>query len=1162
MGFRRRLCVLASACAALSSAFVVAQAPPAVTLTATCTAPCNQPATILLSASAAAASGRQISRVEFYEGATLLATDMTSPFASTRTAVAGGSHSFTAKAYDNGSPQLSTTSAVHVIAVNTPPTVSLQATCSASPCVAGSNVSLAATPIDADGSVTKVEFYRGSTLLTTRSVAPWSALDTNLASGSYSFTARAFDNGSMPLSTTSAAQSVTVTAPPPTVSLTASCAAPCNQAATVTLAASAAAATGRSIAKVEFYDNAALLGTITSSPYSMVRASVVGGAHSYTAKAFDNGTPQLNSTSAAQAIVVNAPPTVNLSVVCVSPCTAPATVSLTATAADADGSVSKVEFYRGATLIGARTESPWTFTDSTAPAGTSSYTAKAYDNAATPMVTTSAVRSVTVGAATTVQVPIVVDGSPVTVALPGTLSPTLTFTAQAGDTLSLRVLTDGLPENLVGAILPLGAAKHLANYTGTGDASAILFDSQYPQFSYQNGAAKEVVSLREGFVSLLVRQTGTYSLKLVDYGTTSQTIGFSLLRAMNAPALAANASVIADTQRAGQPILYQLASSVLGSHFALTLRNRLGWMDGLTPQSLRIRMFRPDGTLIVSGTSINGDYLVNSTTDYGDQHLLLDLRTPIQVGDYRVLVTPVPPVAGGAAAFTRTAAPGGTIVPDGSETTWTPLRSPVDGISYEFQAEANVEYTLVARTTELPPRYRNLAGQLQSSAGTSPFGIECCSGVASPMVGTRKFTVSSAGTAHISLLDVQGQATAPPVRFSLLTGFSPSVSLAPINSTVIRRGAPYYYDVVTSGLGNMAVDRVAVYAYLTGEYKYDRLEIGSCPPASADRCSLVWNVFAQMRPGTADPRPRSIYPVIHFANGLSLEGGVVHLQDVIGPGLVLDLAALRDGMVVADDQVSFRGSVTGGKNISVFVNDVRVPTRPGGEFVANNVALPIGQSTINILAVTPHETRTHAVNVSRSGQAPITVEVLHDGGLSPLSTSITVRNTGALPWVRVGVELDGDGIDDASLELQPSATSITIPFVAYSTLVATITVYGSGNVILHRTKRYLLPHDISDVLGAVSEVHAGLATDLEAFATGRAHNAFTANALVKFKPIIQAFGGGLTNASIWLGSPSEITLGGDRCELKVQRYSNNSWKNFRIQLLRDQFDGLWRIADM
>jgi len=78
---------------------------------------------------------------------------------------------------------------------------------------------------------------------------------------------------------------------------------------------------------------------------------------------------------------VNAPPTVQLT----SPAaganfTAPATVSLAATASDQDGAISQVAFYVGQTLIGTHTTSPYTFSWTNVAPGSYSLTAVATDN--------------------------------------------------------------------------------------------------------------------------------------------------------------------------------------------------------------------------------------------------------------------------------------------------------------------------------------------------------------------------------------------------------------------------------------------------------------------------------------------------------------------------------------------------------------------------------------------------------------------------------------------------------------------------------------------------------------------------------------------------------------------------------------------------------------
>jgi len=60
--------------------------------------------------------------------------------------------------------------------------------------------------------------------------------------------------------------------------------------------------------------------------------------------------------------------------------TAPANITINATASDSDGTVTKVDFYQGTTLLGTDMSSPYSYTWNNAPAGSYSLTAKATDN--------------------------------------------------------------------------------------------------------------------------------------------------------------------------------------------------------------------------------------------------------------------------------------------------------------------------------------------------------------------------------------------------------------------------------------------------------------------------------------------------------------------------------------------------------------------------------------------------------------------------------------------------------------------------------------------------------------------------------------------------------------------------------------------------------------
>jgi hypothetical protein len=189
---------------------------------------------------------------------------------------------------------------------------------------------------------------------------------------------------------------------PPTAAITA----PANNAtftapAQITINASASDVDG-TISKVEFYGGTTLLGTDTTAPYSFVWSSVPVGSYSLTVKAYDNANAV--TTSAAVNVVVstgsNQPPTASIT----SPAnnatfTAPAQITINANAADSDGTISKVEFYRGTTLLGTDTTAPYSFVWSNVAAGSYALTVKAYDNL--NAVTTSSAINVVVNSAGT-----------------------------------------------------------------------------------------------------------------------------------------------------------------------------------------------------------------------------------------------------------------------------------------------------------------------------------------------------------------------------------------------------------------------------------------------------------------------------------------------------------------------------------------------------------------------------------------------------------------------------------------------------------------------------------------------------------------------------------------------------------------------------------------
>jgi Domain of unknown function (DUF1929)/Bacterial Ig domain len=166
--------------------------------------------------------------------------------------------------------------------------------------------------------------------------------------------------------------------------------------ATVNLSATASDTDG-TVTKVEFFNGTTKLGEDTTAPYSFTWSSVPAGNYTLTARATDDvgGT----ATSAASRITVvsntNTPPAVSI--------TFPVdgaifpwkpTIGVTATATDSDGTVTRVEFRDGTTLVGQDSTAPYSFTWRNVPVGTHVLTARATDNMGA--VTTSSQVRITV----------------------------------------------------------------------------------------------------------------------------------------------------------------------------------------------------------------------------------------------------------------------------------------------------------------------------------------------------------------------------------------------------------------------------------------------------------------------------------------------------------------------------------------------------------------------------------------------------------------------------------------------------------------------------------------------------------------------------------------------------------------------------------------------
>ena len=278
------------------------------------------------------------------------------------------------------------------------PTVSITSPTEGASFSAPASITINATAADADGTVTQVDFYNGATLLGTDNSSPYSYTWTGVAAGSYSLTAKATDNSS--LTTTSTAVNIVVT--------TASSDGYCGTAANGDYKFKAETVGGG--VTITFHPLTPIAGCAYALVY--VREGAAGGYPGYAmsaagsdfifTKTIANGIPlsiyftyqtppagERNSSATPHSYTVGtnctgvtgSAPTVSIT----SPAnnanfTEPTTITFNANAADADGTVTQVEFYNGATLIGTDMTSPYSIDWANVAAGNYNITAKATDN--------------------------------------------------------------------------------------------------------------------------------------------------------------------------------------------------------------------------------------------------------------------------------------------------------------------------------------------------------------------------------------------------------------------------------------------------------------------------------------------------------------------------------------------------------------------------------------------------------------------------------------------------------------------------------------------------------------------------------------------------------------------------------------------------------------
>jgi len=191
---------------------------------------------------------------------------------------------------------------------NQPPTVAMTSPSNGASYSVGSHIAVTANAADSDGSIARVEFFRGTASLGIDTTAPYGVTWSNATTGSHTFKAVATDNAGA--STTSGTVGITVSSEPPTdttaPSVPTGLASPSQTANSVNLSwnASTDNAGGSGVAGYDVYRNGSLIASPTTTSYTNAGLAA-NTTYNYRVRARDNAG---NASAQSAQISVTTPP--------------------------------------------------------------------------------------------------------------------------------------------------------------------------------------------------------------------------------------------------------------------------------------------------------------------------------------------------------------------------------------------------------------------------------------------------------------------------------------------------------------------------------------------------------------------------------------------------------------------------------------------------------------------------------------------------------------------------------------------------------------------------------------------------------------------------------------------------------------------------------------
>ena len=824
--------------------------------------------------------------------------------------------------------------------------------------------------------------------------------------------------------------------------------------------------------------------------------------------------------------------------------TAGTPIQLAANASDPDGMVSKVEFYRGSTLIGTATSAPYGYTWTNTVPGAYSLTAKAYDDRRA--ATTSSAISITV-----------VDNKPPSVVLtspaPGTFAAagsTVTFSATATDVdgavarveffdgaVSAGVVTR-TPFQLAWTALSPGA--HAISAIATDDHGAT---TRSQAVDIVVGAAPAIVvtgpafcSVIDGPVDVVVTadaKSAGGTIVGVEFFDNGVSIGTSLLPPWHGAivqaspgthsitAIAVDDHGQATTSRAStftvrapnQPPTVALTAPAEGTHLKFGVQINIAATASDSDGTIAAVDFRLDGA---TGTLIGR----STTAPYATAW------TNVAAGSYAIVA-----LAYDDRNASSTSSPVHVVV-DPNALPTVAITSPASAST--FTAPANVVVSATASDTDGSiAKVDFLAGStLIDSTTAAPYAISWNAVAAGAYSLTAKATDNAGGVT-----------TSAPVPITVAANALPTVTITSVTA------ANQYFAPETVLISADASDSdgniTGVDFYANGSF------VGH---ADAPPYRFAW-----------DAVPAGSYLITAKATddlGGASTSGQASITVRSAPTVGFDATIVP--ATVHDNNVLIRGFVSAPANSAVTVNGVVTHVDDLGFFLLNDVPLVPGDNPITaILTTQDGQTAAKTITVNSSGPGAFVVTASPTEGLNSLTVTFTIENPANTAFKQMLVDLEGEGVPNLIVtpgQLVDGKIAFTATYPV-GTFLATVKAYDDTNSLIYSTTKAIVVRMPELLQPNLLAIYDGMMTRLRAGNIAGAMTAFTGSAYEKYNEIFTLLGPSLPVIVDQVGQVAEITFNMDLAEITIVRNTPDGPVSFMMYMIRSE-DGIWRIDAM